>query len=173
MRHGIGYCQNAGCENSDRIILPNETEVFICESCGQPGKIEMERGFLMGETGIIREVRVEYSFDPRKGRYREIAIVRDESLPSGLDVYTRRLPLTKSEKSALSLAEALFLQLNRCRGPSDESEIPRAAEFVLSFDDDIALFRQSLRQLTAQWEAAAPLERRRQTGGFGVGLSIP
>ena len=173
MRHGIGYCENAGCENSDWLIFPNQAEGFLCESCGQPAKVEMERGFLMGETGIIREVRVEYSFDPRKGRYREIAIVRDESLPSRLDVYTRCSPLTKSEKSALSLAEALFVQLNRCRGPSGESEIPRTAEFVLSFDDDIALFRQSLRQLTAQWEAAALLERRRQTGGCGVGLSIP
>ncbi len=143
VRHGIGYCENAGCENSDRTILPNEAEIFICESCGQPGKIEMERGFSTGETGIVREVRVEYSFDPRKGRYRRIAIVRDESLPTGLDVYTRRSPFTPSEKSALSLAEALFVQLNRCPGPSKESELPRAASFVLSFDDDIGSFARA------------------------------
>ncbi len=139
------------------MILPHEAEIFICESCGQPGKVEMERGFSTGETGIVREVRIEYSFDPRKGGYRGIAIVRDDSLPSGLDVYTRCSPLTKSEKSALSLAEALFVQLNRCPGPSKESELPRAASFVLSFDDDIAVFRRSLRHLRARWEdAAAP-----------------
>jgi hypothetical protein len=161
VRYGIGYCGNAGCENSDRIILPIEAEVFLCESCGQSGKVEMERGFLTGETGVIGEVRVEYDFDPRKGRYRGMAIVRDESLPGGLDVYTRRSPLTRSEEDALSLAEALLLQLNRCRDPSDEGEIPRVASFVLSFDDDIVLFRQSLRHLRVQWEATRLLERRR------------
>ena len=160
MRQGIGYCENAGCERSERIILPNEAEVFFCASCDQPGKVEMERGFLTGETGIIREVRVEYDFDSEKGRYRATAIVRDESLSSGLDVYTRRSPLTRSEQSALGLAEALFVQLNRCRGPSSEGEIPRAASFILSFDDDIALFRRSLRHLRDRWEAAALLERR-------------
>ena len=119
----------------------------------------MERGFRTGETGIIREVRVEYNFDPAKRRYREIAVVRDESLPSGYDVYTRRSPLTRNASSALGLAEALFVQLNCCRGTSNESEIPRAPEFVLSFDDDLALFRLSLRHLRAQWEAAALPER--------------
>ena len=164
MRHGIGYCGNAGCENSERMILPAEPEVFICESCGQPGKVEMERGFSKGETGIVREVRVEYSFDPRKGRYRKTAIVRDESLPSGLDVYTRCSPLTKDKKSALSLAEALFVQLNQCYGPPKKSDLPRRASFVLSFDDDIAVFRRSLRDLRARWEDVALLELRLRQG---------
>ncbi len=70
----------------------------------------MERGFLTGKTGIIREVRVEYHFDPRKRRCRATAIVRDESLPGGLDLYTRLSPPTRSEESALSLAEALCEQ---------------------------------------------------------------
>jgi hypothetical protein len=160
VRHGIGYCENADCEGSDKVILPNEAEVFLCESCGQSGKVEMERGFLTGETGIIGEVRVEYDFDPRKGRYRATAIVRDESLPSGLDVYTRLSPLTRSEKLALGLAQALLLQLNRCRSPSSEAETVRAASFVLSFDDDIKLFRERLRHFRVQWEATAVLERR-------------
>jgi hypothetical protein len=81
--------------------------------------------------------------------------------PGGLDLYTRLLPLTRSEESALSLAEALFVQLNRYRNPSDESKISRTASFVLSFDDDIALLRQSLRHLRDRWEAAEFLERRR------------
>jgi hypothetical protein len=142
------------------MILPNEPEVFFCGSCGGPGKVEMERGFLTGESGIIREVRVQYNFDPRKERYRATAIVRDETLPDGLDLYTRLSPLTRSEESALGLAEALFVQLNRSRGPSDEGDIPRAAAFVLSFDDDIVLFRQSLRDLRRRWEAATLLEPR-------------
>jgi hypothetical protein len=136
------------------VIHPNELEVFVCKSCGRPGKVEMERGFLTGQSGIIREVRVEYDFDRRTGRYRGVAIVRDESLPSGLDVYTRRSPLTRSEKSALSLAEALLLELNRCHGPFDGNNVPRAASFMLSFDDDVALFRQSLRDFAAAWRSA-------------------
>jgi hypothetical protein len=162
LRHGIGYCENASCEGSDRVILPNEAEIFLCPTCGYSGKVEMERGFFTGKTGIIGEVRVEYGFDPRKGRYRATVIVRDESLPSGLDVYTRCSPLTRSEEEALGLAEALLLQMNHYRDPSDRMEISRAASFVLSFDDDIVLFRQSLQRLREEWEkAAALLERRR------------
>jgi hypothetical protein len=174
MRHGIGYCGNAGCEDGERMILPTEAEIFICESCGQPGKVEMERGFSTGETGIIREVRVKYSFDPRGGRYRRTAVVRDESLPSGLDVYTRCSPLTEDKKSALSLAEALFVELNRWYGPPKKSDLPRAASFVLSFDDDIAIFRQGLRHLRERWEDAAllALRRRQQRGRHRGGMLV-
>jgi hypothetical protein len=162
VRHGIGYCENVGCEGSDRVILPSEAEFFLCETCGHSGKMEMERGFVTGKTGIIGEVRVEYGFDPRRGRYRATAIARDESLPSGLDVYTRCSPLTRSEEEALSLAEALLLKMNSFRHPSDRMEIPSAASFVLSFDDDIALFRQSLQLLRAKWEEAAGLLEQRR-----------
>ena len=154
MKRGVGYCENTDCEDYAKgVFLLNHGDTVYCPRCRQLGKVEKERGFYTGNSDVFKEVRVEYNFDSRTGRYREIAIVRDESLPSGLDVYTRRSPLTKSEKEAISLAEALLLQLNRYRDPSDETGVQHAASFILSFDEDIALLRQSLRLFRARWEA--------------------
>jgi len=150
MKRGMGYCQNADCGNPDGIFLANAREAFFCGHCGEHGKVETERGFHTGKAGIFKEVRVEYKFDPSKGRYREVAIVRDESLPTSYDVYTLRSPLIKSKKRALRLAETLFLNLNHCRRQRDTIKMPRAGEMILSFDDDLALFRQRLQQLSAR-----------------------
>jgi ribosomal protein S27AE len=146
---GMGYCQNADCGNPDGVFLANAGEAFFCGSCGKRGKVETERGFHTGKTGIFKEVRVEYNFDPTTGRYREVAIVRGDGLPTSYDVYTLRSPLIKSKKRALRFAETLFLKLNHCRGQAGRSKMPRAGEIILSFDDDLALFRQRLQQLSA------------------------
>lgn len=149
IKRSVGYCQNADCGNPDGIFLANAREAFFCGYCGKRGKVETERGFHTGKTGISKEVRVEYNFDPTKGRYREVAIVRDESLATSYDVYTLQSPLIKSTKRALRFAETLFVNLNHCRDQGDRSKILRAAEIILSFDDDLALFRQRLQQLSA------------------------
>ena len=158
---GMGYCQNADCGNPDGIFLANEREAFFCGYCGKRGKVETERGFHTGKTGIFKEVRVEYNFYPTHGRYREVAIVRDESLPTSCDVYTLRSPLIKSKERALRFAETLFVNLGHCRGQADRSKMPRAAEIILSFDDDLALFRQRLQQLSARWDATELRPRQR------------
>jgi hypothetical protein len=150
IKRGMGYCQNVECGNPDGIFLANAGEAFFCGYCGKRGKVETERGFHTGKIGIFKEVRVEYNFDATKGRYREVAIVRGESLPTSYDVYTLRSPLIKSKKLALRLAETLFVDLNHCRGQADRSKMPRAAQITLSFDDDLALFRQRLQQLSAR-----------------------
>ncbi len=150
MNRGMGYCQNADCGNLDGIFLANAREAFFCGCCGKQGKVETERGIHIGKTGIFKEVRVEYKFDRTKGRYREVAIVRGEGLPANYDVYTLRSPLINSRKRALRFAEMLFMNLNHCRRQGDRSKMPRAGEIILSFDDDLTLFRQRLHQLSAR-----------------------
>ena len=146
MGNGIGYCQNADCENADGVLLLNSGDTFFCRSCGRSGKVETERGFHVGSTGIIREVRIEFNFEPIEARYREVAIVRDASLSDRHDTYTLQSPFLKSEKQALELAETFFVNLTRAA----RVEIPRTAEVLLSFDDDFAALQQRLRQV---WEA--------------------
>jgi len=158
---GMGYCQNADCGNPDGIFLANASEAFFCGHCGERGKVEAERGFRTGKIGVFKEARVEYNFDPSRGRYREVAIVRDESLPTSYDVYTLRSPLIRSKKRALRFAETLFVDLNHCRGQAGRSKMPRAGEIILSFDDDLALFRQRLHQLSTRSGATKLRPRQR------------
>jgi hypothetical protein len=81
MKRGVGYCENTDCEDYAKgVFLLNHGDTFYCPRCRQLGKVEKERGFYTGNSDIFKEVRVEYNFDPINGIYREIAIVRDESL---------------------------------------------------------------------------------------------
>jgi len=127
MKRGVGYCENTDCEDYAKgvfdcedyakgVFLLNHGDTFYCPRCRQLGKVEKERGFYTGNTDIFKEVRVEYNFDPINSLYREIAIVRDESLWGRNNVYTLQSPLIKTEKRALKVAEAILANLNRYRG---------------------------------------------------------
>lgn len=80
---------------------------------------------------------------------REAAISGLKSVFGG-PVHTLRSPLIKNKRRALRLAETLFLNLNHYRVQRDRSKMPRAGEIILSFDDDIALFRQRLQRLSVR-----------------------
>ena len=150
MKRGVGYCENTDCEDYAKgVFLLNHGDTFYCPRCRQLGKVEKERGFYTGNSDIFKEVRVEYNFDPINGVYREIAIVRDESLWGRNNVYTLQSPLIKTEKRALKVAEAILANLNRYRGLLNGDDIPRTTEIILSFDEPI-------RRVLAQ--AAAALE---------------
>jgi hypothetical protein len=118
----------------------------------QLGKVEKERGFYTGNSDVFKEVRVEYNFDPVNGVYREIAIVRDESLWGRNNVYTLQSPLIKTEKRALKVAEAILANLNRYRGLLNGDEIPRTTEIILSFDDPFEEFQRKVHQLGKELE---------------------
>ena len=138
MKRGVGYCENTDCEDYAKgVFLLNHGDTFYCPRCRQLGKVEKERGFYTGNSDIFKEVRVEYNFDPINGVYREIAIVRDESLWGRNNVYTLQSPLIKTEKRALKVAEAILANLNRYRGLLNGDDIPRTTEIILSFDEPI------------------------------------
>ena len=141
MKRGVGYCENTDCEDYAKgVFLLNHGDTFYCPRCRQLGKVEKERGFYTGNTDIFKEVRVEYNFDPINSLYREIAIVRDESLWGRNNVYTLQSPLIKTEKRALKVAEAILANLNRYRGLLNGDDIPRTTEIILSFDDEFDEF---------------------------------
>jgi hypothetical protein len=155
MKRGVGYCENTECEDYAKgVFLLNHGDTFYCPRCRQLGKVEKERGFYTGNSDIFKEVRVEYNFDPIHGIYREIAIVRDESLWGRNNVYTLQSPLIKTEKRALKVAEAILANLNRYRGLLSGDDIPRTTEIILSFDDDFEEFSKKLTQLSKEWEAS-------------------
>ncbi len=86
--------------------------------------------------------------------YREIAIVRDESLWGRNNVYTLQSPLIKTEKRALKVSEAILANLNRYRGLVSGDDIPRTTEIILSFDEPFEEFSRRLTQLSREWEAS-------------------
>jgi hypothetical protein len=162
MKRGVGYCENTDCEDYAKgVFLLNHGDTFYCPRCRQLGKVEKERGFYTGNTDIFKEVRVEYNFDPINSVYREIAIVRDESLWGRNNVYTLQSPLIKTEKRALKVAEAILANLNRYRGLLNGDDIPRTTEIILSFDDDFTDFSRKLHQLSKEWEASGLREGQR------------
>jgi ribosomal protein S27AE len=160
MKRAVGYCENTDCEDYAKgVFLLNHGENFHCPRCRQLGSVEAEQGFHTGDSDIFKEVRVEFNYDPINGVYREIGIVRDESLWGRCNVYTLQSPLIKTEKRALKVAEAILANLNRYRGLLGQGEIPRTNEILLSFDDTNEEFSRKLKQLSKEWENSALAER--------------
>ena len=93
--------------------------------------------------------------------YREIAIVRDESLWGRNNVYTLQSPLIKTEKRALKVAEAILANLNRYRGLLFFFNNTPTTEIILSFDDNFEEFSRKLEQLSKEWEASGLRESQR------------
>ena len=153
MKRGVGYCENTDCEDySKGVFLLNHGDTFYCPRCRAFGHVEKETGAHTGETDIFKEVRVEYNFDPIRKIYREIGVVRDESLPAGSNIYTLKSALIKTERRALKVAEAILSNLNRYRGLLTDGEIPRTTEHILSWDESRAEFSQKLGVLAREWE---------------------
>jgi hypothetical protein len=168
MKRGVGYCENIECEDYAKgVFLLNHGDTFCCPRCRQLGFAQKERGFYTGNSDIFKECRVEYNFDPLNGVYREIAIVRDESLWGRHNIYTLQSPLIKTERRALKVAEAILSNLNRYRGLLMDGEIPRTTEVLLSFDDDPTTFKQKCNRL-AEELANSSLSQNNQPAPEGV-----
>lgn len=160
MKRAVGYCMSTDCEDYAKgVFLLNHGNTFYCPRCRGKGVIEGERGHYVGSTDIFKEVRVEFNYDPLQARYREIAIVRDESLWGRCNVYTMHSPLIKTEKRALKVAEAILANLNRYRGLLDGDNIPKTTEVILSFDDETKDFSRKLASLAAEWEQSGLAEK--------------
>jgi hypothetical protein len=161
MRRGVGYCENADCEDfSKGVFLLNHGTAFYCPHCRQLGFVEPERGDTENEQQIFREVHVHYNYEPIEKKYREIGIVRDEGLPEDrTNSYHLFSPLIKTENRALKVAEAVLGNLNRYRGMLDGEGIPKTTEIVLSFDDELATFAKKLDELSKEWSASGVAEK--------------
>jgi hypothetical protein len=163
MKRAVGYCENTDCEDFAKgVFLLNHGNTFFCPRCREEGNTKPEVGSYTGGTDVFKEVRVEYNYDPLNDKYREIAIVRDESLWGTCNVYTLKSPLIKTEKRGLKVAEAILANLNRYRGLLDGDGIPRTTEWLLSFDDPTEEFNSKLLKLRESWENSDLTARNRE-----------
>lgn len=156
MKRAVGYCGSVDCEDYAKgAFLLSHSDTFHCPRCRNVGFQEKEGGHFTGNAEWFAEVRVEYNFDPINGTYREIAIVRDESLPRG-NTYVLNSPLIKTERRALKVAEAILSNLNRFGIGS--GEIPRTTEQLLSFDTPREEFSAQCAQLAKGLEESGLAE---------------
>ena len=162
MKRAVGYCEHTDCEDFAKgVFLLNHGETFYCPRCRHVGLVVAERGIHCAKDGIpFKEVRVEFNFDPMDGRFREIAIVRDESVWGTGSTYTLLSPLIKTEKRALKVAEAILANLQGSGILPDE--IPQTTETIISFDDDIEALKIKMQRLGEEWENSN-LSRRQAT----------
>lgn len=158
----VGYCENSDCDQRYRgVFLLNNPGEFYCPSCRMEGFVEAEEGSFSGNVELFNEVRVEFNFNPATRVYGSTAIVRDESLgevnekgqPHG--VYVIRTPLVKTDIRALKVAESILSTLSVYGGLSEDKELPRAHEVLLSFDKSREDFSKDLERLGDQWEEAS------------------
>lgn len=155
MSRSVGYCKDTECEDYAKgTFLINHGDTFWCPRCKKIGFIEAEAGTSTGDWGIYKEVRIEYNYDPTERRYRELAIVRDESLWGRNNVYTLKSPLIRTEKRALKVAESMLANLNMQEHPLGLGEIPRTQELILSFDVSPEKFSEEIARLRGQLESS-------------------
>ena len=161
MKRGVGFCGNAECEDfSKGVFLLNHGTTFYCPRCRGLGEIVPEHGHTDNDHQVFREAHVHFNYEPIEKRYREIAIVKDNSLPEGdANAYHLFSPLIRTEVRALKVAEAILGNLNRYQGLLDGDGIPRTTEVLLSFDDEMSDFSSKLKKLSKEWEASGVTER--------------
>jgi hypothetical protein len=164
MKRAVGYCEKVDCEDYAKgVFLLNHGETFYCPRCRNVGAVVAERGISNVKDGVtFKEVRVEFNYDPINNRFKEIGIVRDESIWGSGGIYTLLSPLIKTEKRALKVAEAILANLQRYSDILDDG-IPRTMETIISFDEDIDAFTAKMKRLGEEWENSS-LAQKQQEG---------
>ena len=162
MKRGVGYCMHVGSREDETcddyakgVFLLNHGDTFFCPRCRKRGMIVKEHGFQEAGHGDapFKEVRVEFNYDAVGKRFREIAIVRDESIWGTGNKYILMSPLIKTEKRALKVAESLLANLQRYSNLlSEDGDIPTTTEFLITFDDELSEFSRKLKVLGKEWE---------------------
>ncbi len=147
----MGYCENVECaEYLKGAFLFRHTGPFLCSVCTVQGFSVSEKGIRSGpEHAIYGEVRVEYCYDPCQKRYREIAVLRDDSLGNRVRTFTFLTPLVRTEKRAFKLATGFLATLNDGieLALEDDTEIPKLIEHTVSFDVSREVFGEQMRRL--------------------------
>jgi len=147
MRRCVCYCPNAECVSAFELMVSMADVASPCARCGRYRDIEQESGSYDGEEQFFYEVMVEYNFTAEERRYREMAIVRDETRAGG-NTYRLRSPLIKAEKRALKIAEAVLANLNQYSGSWKHDEVPRSTAFIIDLDAPRSEFDRRLTALS-------------------------
>jgi len=153
-KRAVGYCTNLNCLSRHRgTFLLGDVDRFNCASCRQWGKAVAEHGEITdGKGDTFKSVKVRFNYDSLNDLYREIAIVRDESLYGSHSTYTFSSPLVKTERRALKIAESILANLTLHPGVAAEGEIPRTIETIIEFDRPLADVKRQLEAWSALWD---------------------
>ena len=163
MKRGVGYCEYVECEDYGKgVFLLNHGDEFSCPRCRHNGSMVPEVGYAedVSEDAPYKEVRIEYNYDPHQARYRELAVLRDESIWGDANIYRLFSPLIRTEKRAMKVAESILSNLQRHQSALDGGAIPRSVEIILSFDDSREKFSQQVGELGKEWLKAGETHRR-------------
>ena len=112
MSRGVGYCENIACDKYGTGVFVMNQDTFHCQKCRHKGLLEKERYEYANDFPVIREVRVEFDYDPLARRYRLIAVVCDDELGGHCNVLTVFSPLCETNKRGLKLAELYFAYIS-------------------------------------------------------------
>lgn len=151
-RKMLGYCENIDCKDFLKgAFMWMHTGPFQCSKCqGKQGHLVAERGIRSGPpNAIYGEVRIEFNYDPSQKRYRDIAILRDDSLGDRIRTFTFQSPMVRTEKRAFKLATGYLATLNDGTelALEDDTEIPRPIEHVVDLDLPRKEFSERMRRL--------------------------
>lgn len=144
---GVGFCNKKDCEQYRRHkYLYYHEGPFICQTCGQEGWAQPERGVRVGPKGrFFREVRIHYALDVRTREFTKEAVVRDEVLSPEYNTYVYESCYIYTDNSALAAAEQLLNIINQdLSAGDDEFEIPQIREVTFDFDSPRKEFRKQL-----------------------------
>jgi hypothetical protein len=156
MKRGVGYCENINCDNYLKDIFVINQDRFFCPRCREKGFIEVEKYSYSNDFSVIREVRVEFDYDPLKRCYRSIAIATDNELGSHCNVLTVQNPLCKTEKRGLKLAELYFAYVS-LNGVGVKNL--NSTENTIDFGAPPEIFKEQLRHVSEKWERSATLRK--------------
>lgn len=120
---------------------------YTCSQCRRKGSIIVHaQGFHTRSDQTIREVRVEFMFDPNTFQYKSLAVIIENSLPEHFGSYILQDPIIRTEKRALTVGEALLSSLVR-------TGIAQMVPTVLNFDAPIDGVRTQLAHLEQSWQS--------------------
>lgn len=150
----VGYCTNLNCRSNHLgTFLLGDVERFNCASCRQWGKAVAEHGEITdGKGDTFKSVKVRFNYDSLNDHYREIAIVRNESLYGSHSTYTFSSPLVKTERRALKIAESILGNLTLNPAAAAEGQILRTVETIITFDRPIAIVKHQLEMWSKLWD---------------------
>jgi len=157
MNRGVGYCDNIDCEEYLKGVFLLHQNVFHCPRCRKLGFPEMEKYEYSNDFPVIREVRVQFNFDPLNRRYTQIAIACDDELGPHCNTLTVCNPLCKTEKRALKLAGLYFayVSLNGVGAKNINSQ-----ENVINLDDSREIVSMQCAKIAKMWEEAAAIRKK-------------
>lgn len=155
-QRGIGVCRYRECEDFNKsLFLINHGNYFSCPRCHKVGIYRIEQGTTLNNTSLdFYQVRVEFSYDPDRDRFRAVAVVTDESMDKSKgNVYTLKSPLISTEKRALEVATSLLGNLMHATEEIfDGSGVSRPKEHLLYLDKPRELFNVELAMLEQKLE---------------------